>query len=229
MGQRTTGDARSRMNRRALLKSISVTTGAVAAMVILVAGAMAAPPTSVDGFENTAHSEVQPQVTASPFTSVNLRGSGSASLVVGACTGLTCNASSGNCACTTLNGTLTGTGYGKVTAVLNITENDDDTAPDGVGGKCFPSMGTATLTTPGARPSVAVLGLTGALCQFEVGTAFTVNGNFAYSQEAATGGTNKFATAFGTGNLSLIESGDQAVGSIFPCAVSAVGTLQLKH
>jgi hypothetical protein len=229
MGQRTGGEAGSNMHCGALLKSISVGIGAAVAVVILAGAAMAAPPTSIEGFTGTAPSQVQPQVTASPFTSVNLRGGATASLVLGACTGLTCNATGGHCACTTFNGTFTGTGYGKVTAAMKITEDDDDTTPDGAGGLCFPAMGTATLTTPGTRPSVAVLRLAGALRQFEVGTAFTVNGNFAYSQEAATGGTNKFATSFGTGNLSAVESVDQGVSGTLPSAVSVVGTLQLKH
>jgi hypothetical protein len=191
----------------------------------------AAPPNSTNGISSSEPLAAQPEATpAAPFNSVNLRGGGTTGgSVTGACAGFTCNASGGDCACTTFSGTLTGTGYGKVTATMAITENDNDTTLIGAGGSCFPAVGTATLTTPGSKPSIAVLGLTGALCQFENGTAFTVNGNFAYSQEQATGGTNKFATSFGTGNLAFMESVDQEASGILPATVSAVGTLQLKH
>lgn len=228
MGQKTGGTVRPSRDCRALVRRISTGVGVAMVVVLAMGSAMAAPETSTKGV--TAPASAQPAATpASPFTSVNLRGGASSTgSVIGACDGLTCNASAGDCACTTYTGTLTGTGYGKVSAVIAITENDDDTTPDGAGGRCFPAMGTATLTTPGAKPSVAVLGLTGALCQFEVGTAFTVNGNFAYSQEAATGGTNKFATSFGTGNISVMESVDQATSSL-PSAVSLTGILQLKQ
>jgi hypothetical protein len=210
----------------------TVVAGIGGLLLLSAAGAVkAAPFNSTNGISSSEPLAAQAEATpAAPFNSVNLRGGGTTGgSVGGACAGFICNASGGTCSCTTFTGTLTGTGYGKVTATIAITENDNDTTPVGSGGACFPAVGTATLTTPGTKPSIAVLGLTGALCQFENGTAFTVNGNFGYAQEQATGGTNKFATSFGTGNLALMESVDQSASGVLPATVSAVGTLQLKH
>jgi hypothetical protein len=204
----------------------------VAVLVLLGLLSMTAgaePLTSTSGFIGSDSSIAQSEATpASPVNPANLRGSAtSTGSISGACPGVTCGMT--NCACTTFTGTLTGSGYGKVAAVIAITENDNNTTPNGGFGFCFPAAGTATLTTPGST-SVAVLGLSGALCQFSTATTgFTVNGNFAYSEEAKIGGTNKFATSFGTGNISVMESVDQAVAGVLPAQVSAVGTLQLKH
>jgi hypothetical protein len=213
--------------------SKTVVAGIGGLLLLSAAGAVkAAPSSSTNGIFSSEPLVAQAEATpAAPFNSVNLRGGGTTggSVPGGACAGFTCNASGGTCSCTTFTGTLTGTGYGKVTTTIAITENDNDITLVGAGGSCFPAIGTATLTTPGAKPSIAVLGLTGALCQFESGTAFTVNGNFGYAQEQATGGTNKFATSFGTGNLAFMESVDQEASGVLPATVSAVGTLQLKH
>lgn len=219
------------MNCRAFIKRVSAGIGVATGVVLLAGVTLAEPLTSTtipDGF-TLSDMGAQPEATpATPVNVANLRGSLSSSgSISGACSGVTCSV--GTCACTTFNGTLTGTPYGKVTAVIKITENDSNTTPTGGFGSCFPAAGTATLTTPGSSPSVAVLGLSGALCQFIAGSAFTVNGNFAYTEEAATGGTNKFATSFGTGNVSLMESVDQTASGVLPAQASVVGTLQLKH
>jgi hypothetical protein len=228
--------AAQRQNReeKIMKKRITIATLIFTGMFAITASA--APSNSAEGLiRNSTSAIVQPDMVqpdiapASPFTATNLRGGATAEFVTpGACAGVTCPVT--DCSCTTFTGTLTGTGYGKVSAVIAITENDDNTTLNGGFGKCFPAAGTATLTTGGLKPSVAVLGLAGSLCEFQAGTASTVNGNFAYSQEAATGGTNKFATSFGTGNLSTVESLDQAPNdNSIPAAISAVGTLQLKH
>jgi len=211
-----------------LLGMLGFLSGSASLITALNANAQM-PPTSTDGFTGSAPPNVQANAApVSPFNLANLRGGATSNgSVSGACAGVTCSVAT--CACTTFTGTLTGTGYGKVAAVIKITENDTDTTSNGGFGACFPAAGTATLTTLGLKPSVAVLGLSGSLCQFITATAFTVNGNFTYSQEAATGGTNKFATSFGTGNIGVMESVDQASGGSFPSAVSAVGTLQFKH
>lgn len=103
---------------------------------------------------------------AGPVTEVSMGGIGTLTDVPhGPCSGTTCNASAGNCECLTFTGNMNGKGFGKVSAVMALTINDDDKTPTGAYvGFCFPSAGAATLT--GKKSNVVVLAVTGLSCNF---------------------------------------------------------------
>jgi hypothetical protein len=131
-----------------------------------------------------------------------------------------------HCDCLSVDGTATGSGFGKVSFSMELTEDIDDTLRLGSNGsECFPVQGDLTLSS---KPGNTTLGVNGYLCQYAgVISVQTENATLAYAQVPALGATGKFANARGTGSVSLMIS-NQCTMTGCPSALYLDGTTQLK-
>jgi hypothetical protein len=171
-----------------------------------------------------------PASAAGPFTLVNLRGPGNETSVSGPCAPDACTATSGHCTCLSIDGTATGSGFGSVSYAMDLTEDTDDTLNVGSNGsECFPVQGDLAITS---KPGNTTIGLNGFLCEYAglMISDHTLNATLTYSQEPALTETKKFATAFGTGSVSLMINEDECtMGGGCASAIYLTGTMQLKH
>jgi hypothetical protein len=152
----------------------------------------------VDGTEISEPNSFQaaPLLAPAPLAKVNTSTRTSYTIAFGSCPGTVCNVAT----CTTVtfsSGTVNFPGLGKSALAGCISFETNTQDPNGTGGLCDASSGTATVT--GASGSIT-LGLGGNACNVPPGALVTETSemNLVY---IVTGGTAKFVTASGVGDF----------------------------